>query len=81
MKIVVSVIVPCYNQGEFLTEALESVMNQTYNEWECIVINDGSVDNTNEIANEWISRDDRFKYIEIDNGGLSNARNTGIRKT
>jgi glycosyltransferase involved in cell wall biosynthesis len=75
----VSVIVPCYNQGQFLTEALESVMNQTYNDWECIVINDGSADNTNEIANEWLSRDDRFKYIEIDNGGLSNARNTGIR--
>jgi glycosyltransferase involved in cell wall biosynthesis len=74
----VSVIVPCYNQAQYLSEALESVLNQTYNDWECVIINDGSSDNTEEVANEWLIRDHRFKYVKIENGGLSNARNAGI---
>lgn len=74
----VSIIVPCYNQAQYLDEALQSVLNQSCKEWECIIVDDGSPDNTSEIANEWIQRDSRFKYIYQENGGLSSARNFGI---
>jgi glycosyltransferase involved in cell wall biosynthesis len=46
----VSVIIPCYNQGEYLSDAVESVIHQTYDNWECVIINDGSTDNTEEVA-------------------------------
>ncbi|MRT17170.1 glycosyltransferase [Vitellibacter sp. q18] len=76
----VSIIVPCYNQAVYLYEALESVVKQSYTNWECIIINDGSTDNTIDIANIWISRDTRFKYLEQENKGVVNARNYGIKK-
>lgn len=78
---VVSVIVPCYNHGKYLSEALFSIKNQTYENWECIIVNDGSPDNTEEIANHWINLDKRFKYFNKENGGLSSARNAGIEKS
>ena len=74
----VSVIVPCYNQALYLSEALQSVLDQTYTNWECIIVNDGSPDNTEEVAKEWLAKDLRFKYIYKENGGLSSARNAGI---
>lgn len=74
----VSIIVPCYNQAQYLTEALQSVLEQTYGNWECIIVNDGSPDNTEEIAQEWVSKDSRFIYLYKENGGLSSARNAGI---
>lgn len=74
----VSVIVPCYNQAQYLSDALETVYEQTYKEWECIIVNDGSIDNTKEVAQAWLAKDSRFKYIEKENGGLSSARNAGI---
>lgn len=74
----VSVIVPCYNQGLYLDECLSSVLTQTFKNWECIIVNDGSFDNTHEISQVWVEKDERFKYIKIKNGGLSNARNSGI---
>lgn len=77
----VSVIVPCYNQGTYLNEALESVFKQTYNNWECLIIDDGSTDNTKEIANLWITKDSKFKYYYKNNGGVSSARNVGISKS
>ncbi len=77
-SISVSVIIPCYNQAQFLSEALQSVLNQSYGNWECIIINDGSLDNTEEVAAQWLIKDSRFKYIKKANGGLSSARNEGI---
>ncbi len=74
----VSIIVPCYNQAQYLDEALQSVLDQTYINWECIVVNDGSPDNTEEVAKKWIKMDNRFKYLYQANGGLSSARNFGI---
>lgn len=74
----ISVVVPCYNQAEFLEEALQSVLEQTYANWECIIINDGSLDETAVIAAKWIERDKRFRYVFQENAGLSSARNTGI---
>ena len=74
----VSVIVPCFGQGQFLPEALQSVMDQTYVNWECIIVNDGSPDDTEEIAAGWLKKDKRFKYLYQENSGVSNARNNGI---
>lgn len=74
----VSIIVPCYNQAQYLDEALQSVLRQTYTNWECIIVNDGSPDHTEEIANKWVNKDARFFYLKKDNGGLSSARNLGL---
>ena len=52
----VSVIIPCYKQSQFLPEAVESVVNQTYQDWECIIINDGSPDDTSEVAHRLIAK-------------------------
>ena len=77
----ISIIIPCFNQARFLNEALDSVYVQTHVAWEAIIINDGSTDNTEEVALEYCSRDSRFKYIRTENSGLSAARNTGIANT
>ncbi|MRX67906.1 Glycosyltransferase involved in cell wall bisynthesis [Flavobacterium resistens] len=74
----VSVIVPCYNQAQYLDEALISVLNQTYSNWECIIVDDGSPDNTEDVASKWCDKDPRFKYLKKKNGGLCSARNAGI---
>src|SRR6476660_4851457 len=75
----VSVIVPCYNHAQYLSKALESVLVQTYNNWECIIINDGSTDNTKEVVADFCERDTRFRYLYQQNKGLANARNTGLK--
>ena len=72
-------IVPAYNAEQFLDETLESVLSQTYENWECIIVNDGSTDNTESIAKRWCKRDARFRYFYKENGGLSSARNLGIK--
>ena len=76
----ISIIVPCYNQAQFLDEALQSVLYQTYSDWECIIVNDGSPDRTAEVAQKWVEKDSRFVYIYKENGGVSSARNLGIEK-
>lgn len=77
----VSIIIPCYNHAKFLPDALQSVIEQDCENWECIVVNDGSTDNTEEIARLWSNKDKRFKYFYKENGGLSSARNFGIEKS
>ena len=79
MNPLISVIVPCYNQAQYLDECLQSVLNQTYQNWECIIVNDGSPDHTEEVAKKWLEKDPRFRYIDKENGGLSSARNAGIK--
>lgn len=74
----VSVIVPCYNQGEYVKETLRSVQVQTFQDLECIVINDGSTDNSSKLIQEFCAVDNRFKYLEKKNEGVSIARNCGI---
>lgn len=78
-QLLVSVIVPCYNQAEYLAEALDSVLAQTYINWECIIVNDGSTDNTEEIAKEYCKKDARFNYLYQNNSGVAEARNRGIK--
>lgn len=77
----ISIIVPCYNQAHYLSETLQSVLDQEYSNWECLIVNDGSPDNTEEVALEWCERDDRFKYLKKQNGGLADARNYGIKRS
>ncbi len=75
----VSVIIPCYNYGKFLSDTLDSVLVQTYSNWECIVVNDGSTDNSEDIGKNYENNDSRFKYIYQKNSGHSAARNTALK--
>lgn len=77
----ISIIVPCFKQAIYLPEALDSVLAQTYSNWECIIVNDGSPDNTDEVAKRYMDLDTRFKYIKQQNKGLSTARNVGIENS
>ncbi len=77
----VSIIIPCYNLAEYLTETLESVLIQTYENWECIIMNDGSTDNTDEIVQKWCIKDKRYKYIKQSNQGVIAARNISIKSS
>lgn len=74
----VSVVIPAYNQGHFLGEAIESVLAQTYPDFEILVVDDGSTDDTAVIAQSYT--DPRIRYIYKENGGLSSARNAGLRQ-
>lgn len=76
----VTVIVPCYNQAQYLEESLQSIYDQTYAHWECIIVNDGSPDNTETVTRKWEAKDSRFIYLYKENGGVSSARNLGIEK-
>lgn len=80
MQNLVSIIVPCFNQASYLDECLQSVMDQTYTNWECIIVNDGSTDETDDTVVKWLEADKRFTYIRKINGGVSAARNTAIEK-
>ena len=81
MKHKISIIIPCYNQSAYLEKCLYSVQSQNYQNWECIMIDDGSSDNTREIAENWAQKDARFIYFHKENGGVSSARNVGIDKS
>ncbi len=77
----VSIIVPIYNTAEYLPACLDSIINQTYQNLEIILIDDGSTDNSREIANNYTKKDPRIKLVHQKNQGLSAARNTGIKNT
>ena len=77
-KDLISIIVPIYNVSPYLRLCLESIEKQTCSHFEVLLINDGSRDNSKDICLEFVERDNRFKYIEQQNAGLSAARNTGI---
>lgn len=79
IKGLVSVIVTCYNQEHCIIRTLENVAQQTYSIWECIVVDDESTDNSNQIVKEFIKNDPRFKIIRQTNKGLAGSRNTGFR--
>lgn len=73
----ISIIVPCYNVEQYLPQCIESVINQTYQNWELILVDDGSPDNSGKICDEYAAKDNRIKVIHKENGGLAAARNTG----
>ena len=74
----VSVIVPIYNVEKYLAECLDCICNQTHKELEIILVDDGSLDSSGAICDEYATRDSRIKVFHIANGGVSNARNTGL---
>lgn len=73
-----SIIIPCYNHGRYLAEALDSVLAQTYDCWEAIVVNDGSTDNSSDIAAEYCRKDSRIRLINQSNHGLPKTRNRAV---
>lgn len=77
----ISIVVPIYNVENYLRMCLDSIQNQTYQNFECLLINDGSPDNSAEICREYVAKDSRFRYFEKENGGLSSARNLGIERS
>lgn len=76
----VSVIVPVYNVEEYIEKCLLSIKNQTLSDFECLIINDGTKDNSIDVAKNVVGDDERFKFFDKENGGLSDARNYGIEK-
>ena len=77
-KPLISIIIPVYNVENYLKQCLDSVINQTYKNTEIICVNDGSTDNSLNILLDYKQKDSRIQVINQKNGGLSNARNTGI---
>lgn len=73
-----SVIIPTYNRASSVTNAINSVLDQSFQNWECIVVDDGSTDNTREVVTTLAQKDKRVKYVYQDNAERSAARNNGI---
>src|SRR5215469_4431153 len=76
MSPLVSIIVPCFNQARYLADAVRSILRQTYSQYETLVIDDGSTDETRKVASNF----EKVKYYYQPNRGLASARNTGIRE-
>lgn len=74
----ISVIIPVYNVEKYLRQCLDSVLAQTYANYEVIMVDDGSTDSSGAICDEYVHKDSRFRVIHRENGGLSVARNTGF---
>ncbi|MDP5200683.1 glycosyltransferase [Flavobacterium sp. DG2-3] len=80
MDSLVSVVIPCFNVSKFVEETIESVISQTYQNWEIIIVDDGSNDDLFETIDKYLS-DSRISFFRKENGGLSSARNFGISKS
>ena len=76
----ISIITPFYNAEKYLSEAIKSVINQTHTQWELILINDGSKDDSELIAREYACEDKRIRFFTQENKGVSSARNTGMKQ-
>ena len=74
----ISIIIPVYNVSQYLNECIQSVVNQSYNDFECILIDDGSSDGSEIICDQWEQKDSRIKVIHQPNQGGATARNRGI---
>lgn len=81
MQPVVSVIIPAHNYGHYIGEALDSLAAQTFEHWECIVVDDGSTDNTSEVVNAYAQKDARVRYLRQENARQAAARNNGIQNS
>ena len=74
----VSIIVPVYNVERYLDKCIQSISNQTYRNLEIILVDDGACEGSGKICDQWAQRDHRIQVIHKENGGLSDARNSGI---
>jgi glycosyltransferase involved in cell wall biosynthesis len=77
----VSVIIPSYNGAQYLEQAVSSVIKQTHEKLECIIVDDGSTDHTHQLCQNLIKKDSRIKYVYQRNGGPASARNRGIKES
>lgn len=75
MSKLISIIVPVYKVEAYLSDCLDSIKQQSYSNWECLLIDDGSPDNFGLICDEYLRSDSRFKVFRVDNGGVSRVRN------
>lgn len=80
MKPEISIIVPVYNVEPYLRRCIDSIINQSMNDIEIVMVDDGSTDKSGEICDEYMKSDNRIKVIHQENGGLSHARNVGINQ-
>lgn len=80
MNEIVTIIVPVYNVENYLQRCIDSLLNQTYKKLEIILVNDGSLDNSSDICDRYAKEDSRVKVIHKENGGLSDARNAGLKE-
>ena len=78
MTPLVTVIMPVFNAAQYVAEAINSIILQTYTNWELIIINDGSTDKSEEVIKRY--SDDRIHYVYQENGGVSKARNKGLQQ-
>ncbi|MBD5397621.1 glycosyltransferase [bacterium] len=74
----ISIIVPVYNAIPYLRPCLDSIASQSFSDWECILVDDGSCDGSELICDEYAARDTRFRVVHRANGGVAAARNTGL---
>mgnify|MGYP000195971416 CR=1 FL=1 len=79
-EILLSVIVPVYNVEKYLPKCLDSILGQTFRDFELIIVNDGSPDNSSDIIDAYSQKDSRIRIVNKENGGLSSARNRGVRE-
>jgi len=77
----ISIIVPIYNTEKYLGQCLDSIINQSYTNFEVLLVNDGSTDSSGIICQEYVENDSRFRYFEKDNGGVASARNLGLERS
>lgn len=80
MTNLVSIIIPVFNQEKYLAETLNSLLKQSYTCWECILVNDGSSDNSVAVIEQFVAQDDRFQFINSENKGVSHARNLALKQ-
>ncbi|MBR4276280.1 MAG: glycosyltransferase [Prevotella sp.] len=77
-RIRISIVIPCFNGAKWLSETVQSIFSQTFKQWECIIVNDGSIDNSFSLIKKYSEADNRIKYIDKKNEGIAIARNEAI---
>ena len=74
----ISIVIPCFNSEKYLEETLDCLLKQIFQDWECVIVNNGSTDQTLQIAETFSEKDQRFRVISKEHGGISSGRNLGI---